>query len=68
MPSLEHNNEIRGESLDLIRYIDSNFDGPALLPEVRLLIRCHLQCSEALASRNNSVVSYCLILEDVQIC
>ncbi|RLN15618.1 hypothetical protein C2845_PM02G29650 [Panicum miliaceum] len=33
VPSLEHNNEIRGESLDLIRYIDSNFDGPALLPE-----------------------------------
>jgi glutathione S-transferase len=38
VPSLEHNNEIRGESLDLIRYIDSNFDGPALLPEVRLII------------------------------
>ncbi|OEL32811.1 Protein IN2-1, partial [Dichanthelium oligosanthes] len=33
VPSVEHNNEIRGESLDLIRYIDSNFDGPALLPE-----------------------------------
>ncbi|KAG2541611.1 hypothetical protein PVAP13_9NG691500 [Panicum virgatum] len=33
VPSLEHNNEIRGESLDLIRYIDSNFDGPARLPE-----------------------------------
>ena len=38
VPSLEHNNEIRGESLDLIKYIDSNFDGPALLPEVRLII------------------------------
>ncbi|CAL4913897.1 unnamed protein product [Urochloa decumbens] len=33
VPSLEHNNEIRGESLDLIKYIDSNFDGPSLLPE-----------------------------------
>ncbi|KAL6645782.1 hypothetical protein ACP70R_017390 [Stipagrostis hirtigluma subsp. patula] len=33
VPSLEHNNEIKGESLDLIKYIDSNFDGPALLPE-----------------------------------
>nr|XP_034576285.1 protein IN2-1 isoform X2 [Setaria viridis] len=32
VPSLEHNNEIVGESLDLIKYIDSNFDGPALLP------------------------------------
>ncbi|TVU47479.1 hypothetical protein EJB05_07082 [Eragrostis curvula] len=33
VPSLEHNNEIKGESLDLIKYIDSNFDGPKLLPE-----------------------------------
>lgn len=33
VPSLEHDNEVRGESLDLIKYIDSNFDGPALLPE-----------------------------------
>ncbi|GJN31100.1 hypothetical protein PR202_gb19457 [Eleusine coracana subsp. coracana] len=33
VPSLEHNNEVKGESLDLIKYIDSNFDGPALLPE-----------------------------------
>lgn len=37
VPSLEHDSEVRGESLDLIRYIDSNFDGPALLPEVRYL-------------------------------
>ena len=34
VPSLEHNNEIKGESLDLIKYIDSNFEGPSLLPEV----------------------------------
>uniref|UniRef100_K4ALZ3 GST N-terminal domain-containing protein n=1 Tax=Setaria italica TaxID=4555 RepID=K4ALZ3_SETIT len=33
VPSLEHNNEIRAESLDLIKYIDSNFGGPALLPQ-----------------------------------
>ncbi|KAL6648339.1 hypothetical protein ACP70R_012563 [Stipagrostis hirtigluma subsp. patula] len=33
VPSLEHKNEIKGESLDLIKYIDSNFDGPTLLPE-----------------------------------
>nr|CAB3501188.1 unnamed protein product [Digitaria exilis] len=33
VPSLEHNNEILGESLELIKYIDGNFDGPALLPE-----------------------------------
>ncbi|KAJ9159995.1 hypothetical protein P3X46_025440 [Hevea brasiliensis] len=33
VPSLEHNHEVKGESLDLIKYIDSNFDGPSLLPE-----------------------------------
>ncbi|XP_077237058.1 protein IN2-1 homolog B-like [Tasmannia lanceolata] len=32
VPALEHNNEIRGESLDLIKYIDNHFEGPALLP------------------------------------
>ncbi|XP_010253425.1 PREDICTED: glutathione S-transferase L3-like [Nelumbo nucifera] len=30
VPSLEHNNEVRGESLDLIKYIDSHFGGPPL--------------------------------------
>lgn len=35
MPSLEHNNEVKGESLDLIRYIDDNFEGPPLFPDVR---------------------------------
>ncbi|XP_065872631.1 protein IN2-1 homolog B-like [Euphorbia lathyris] len=33
VPALEHNNEVKGESLDLIKYIDSNFDGPSLFPE-----------------------------------
>ncbi|KAM5556173.1 protein IN2-1 [Rosa sericea] len=33
VPSLEHNNEVKGESLDLIRYIDSNFEGPSLFPD-----------------------------------
>ncbi|KAK1312171.1 Glutathione S-transferase L3 [Acorus calamus] len=32
VPSLEHNNKVRGESLDLVKYIDSHFDGPPLLP------------------------------------
>nr|AWW16528.1 glutathione transferase lambda 1 [Ipomoea pes-caprae] len=32
VPALEHNNKIIGESLDLIKYIDSNFEGPSLLP------------------------------------
>lgn len=32
VPSLEHNNEVKGESLDLIKYIDKNFEGPKLFP------------------------------------
>ncbi|GER42536.1 glutathione S-transferase family protein [Striga asiatica] len=32
VPALEHNNEVKGESLDLIKYIDSNFEGPPLYP------------------------------------
>ncbi|KAA8516500.1 hypothetical protein F0562_016994 [Nyssa sinensis] len=33
VPSLEHNNKVIGESLDLLKYIDSHFEGPALLPD-----------------------------------
>ncbi|XP_023637420.1 glutathione S-transferase L1 [Capsella rubella] len=33
VPALEHNGKIIGESLDLIKYVDSNFDGPSLYPE-----------------------------------
>ncbi|XP_078437406.1 protein IN2-1 homolog B-like [Wolffia australiana] len=33
VPSLEHNNEVRGESVDLLKYIDANFDGPSLFPD-----------------------------------
>ncbi|KAL2502788.1 Glutathione S-transferase L3 [Forsythia ovata] len=33
VPSLEHNGKVIGESLDLIKYLDSNFEGPALLPD-----------------------------------
>ncbi|XP_052172649.1 glutathione S-transferase L3-like [Diospyros lotus] len=32
VPSLEHNNKVIGESLDLLKYLDENFEGPALLP------------------------------------
>lgn len=32
VPSLEHNGQVKGESLDLVKYVDSNFEGPALLP------------------------------------
>ncbi|XP_052172645.1 protein IN2-1 homolog B-like isoform X2 [Diospyros lotus] len=33
VPALEHNNQVLGESLDVVKYIDSNFEGPALLPD-----------------------------------
>lgn len=32
VPSLEHNGKVLGESLDLISYIDVNFEGPSLVP------------------------------------
>ena len=32
---MEHNGKVIGESLDLIKYVDSNFEGPYLLPNVR---------------------------------
>ncbi|CAN1304523.1 Glutathione S-transferase L3 [Linum perenne] len=35
VPALEHNGKIIGESLDLIKYLDSNFEGPSLIPEDR---------------------------------
>ncbi|KAI3687926.1 hypothetical protein L1987_81630 [Smallanthus sonchifolius] len=33
VPSLEHDNKIIGESLDLLRYLDAHFEGPPLLPD-----------------------------------
>ncbi|XP_010543353.1 PREDICTED: glutathione S-transferase L3 [Tarenaya hassleriana] len=33
VPALEHNGKVIGESLDLIKYLDSNFEGPSLYPE-----------------------------------
>ncbi|KAF9619211.1 hypothetical protein IFM89_005765 [Coptis chinensis] len=33
VPSLEHNNEIKGESLDIIKYLDQHFEGPSLYPD-----------------------------------
>nr|XP_025647540.1 glutathione S-transferase L3 isoform X1 [Arachis hypogaea] len=32
VPSLEHNGKVIGESLDLIKYVDANFEGPSLVP------------------------------------
>lgn len=36
VPALEHNNRVMGESLDLIKYIDTNFEGPSLTPDVSI--------------------------------
>ncbi|KAL3825941.1 hypothetical protein ACJIZ3_021970 [Penstemon smallii] len=33
VPALEHNGKIIGESLNLVKYVDANFKGPALLPD-----------------------------------
>ncbi|KAM3736899.1 hypothetical protein ACB098_09G016700 [Castanea mollissima] len=33
VPSLEHSGEVIGESLVLIKYLDSHFEGPSLLPD-----------------------------------
>ncbi|KAJ0021198.1 hypothetical protein Pint_30911 [Pistacia integerrima] len=30
--ALDHNGKIIGESIDLIEYVDSNFEGPSLFP------------------------------------
>ncbi|KAL9331927.1 hypothetical protein ACSQ67_001537 [Phaseolus vulgaris] len=32
VPSLEHNGKVLGESLDLVKYIDDNFEGQSLVP------------------------------------
>lgn len=33
VPSLEHENKVIGESLDLLKYVEDHFGGPKLLPE-----------------------------------
>ncbi|XP_031269204.1 glutathione S-transferase L3-like [Pistacia vera] len=33
VPALEHNGKIIGESIDLIKYVDSNFEGPSVFPD-----------------------------------
>lgn len=33
VPALEHNNKITGESLDLLKYLDTHFEGPKLFPD-----------------------------------
>ncbi|GMN39055.1 hypothetical protein TIFTF001_008288 [Ficus carica] len=41
VPSLEHNGKVIGESLDLIKYVDSNFEGPSLFPDASLIESVH---------------------------
>lgn len=36
VPSIEHNGKVTGESLDVLKYLDSHFDGPKLEPTVSL--------------------------------
>ncbi|EEF37169.1 glutathione-s-transferase omega, putative [Ricinus communis] len=33
VPALEHNGKVIGETLDLMKYIDTNFEGPSLFPD-----------------------------------
>ncbi|CAI0471620.1 unnamed protein product [Linum tenue] len=33
VPALEHNGKIIGESLDLVKYLDANFEGPSITPD-----------------------------------
>ncbi|XP_068644298.1 glutathione S-transferase L3-like [Aristolochia californica] len=33
VPSLEHDNKIIGESLEVVKYIDTQFEGPKLIPQ-----------------------------------
>ena len=33
VPALEHNGKIIGESIDLVKYLDENFEGPSLKPD-----------------------------------
>lgn len=42
VPALELNKQVKGESLNLLKYIDDNFDGPELLPHVRDKYTCSL--------------------------
>jgi hypothetical protein len=37
VPVLEHNGKVKGESLDLLEYLDQEFGGPTIMPTVKLL-------------------------------
>lgn len=60
MPALEHNGKIVGESLDLIKYVDSNFEGPSLLPDVR--------CAEFIVAIDKKLLSHHLTSSNAMLC
>ncbi|KAL7593425.1 hypothetical protein Lser_V15G34420 [Lactuca serriola] len=42
VPALEHNNEVKEESLDLIKYINTNFEGPSFYRGMVKLLRLYI--------------------------
>jgi hypothetical protein len=38
---------VKGESLDLVKYIDNNFEGPSLLPDVRQIYSISISAMRA---------------------
>ncbi|KAK3232309.1 hypothetical protein Dsin_004190 [Dipteronia sinensis] len=59
VPSLEHNNEVKGESLDLIKYIDSHFEGPSLFPDEPAKKEFAEELFSYTDSFNKAVISFC---------
>jgi glutathione S-transferase len=45
VPVLEHNGQVKGESVDLLEYLDQEFGGPTIMPTVKLLYPCLLKLS-----------------------
>uniref|UniRef100_A0A0E0NTH0 GST N-terminal domain-containing protein n=1 Tax=Oryza rufipogon TaxID=4529 RepID=A0A0E0NTH0_ORYRU len=67
VPSLEHNGKIMGESLDLIKYIDSHFEGPALLPEIEAALSKFGDGPFFLGQFSLVDIAYVTIIERIQI-
>uniref|UniRef100_A0A7C9E510 Glutathione transferase n=1 Tax=Opuntia streptacantha TaxID=393608 RepID=A0A7C9E510_OPUST len=55
VPALEHDNKVIGQSIDVIKYIDSHFEGPSLFPDdpeklefTEELFKFSVKCTEPL--------------------
>ena len=60
---MEHNGKVLGESLDLIKYVDANFEGTPLFPNVSKKCTFILFLSIILRAKNEAQFSlYKLIL------